>query len=101
MVRGTEAHEPAHLLSPEKVLRGGYVTRASRYEPTHAVTNDADLVHGRGPGVNELFEHHRKRPPVRRDVQAAVVMEVNRRVPEVTRQRSAMIVAEPFPLPVV
>ena len=61
-------------------------------EATHAVPEEHELVDGKRPRCDELLEHGRKRPAVRRDVKTAVVAKVERRVTKVACERRAVIV---------
>jgi hypothetical protein len=57
-----------------------------------------ELRYRNRPAFHEIFELRGELAPVGRDVEAAVVVQVDRRIPEVVRERSTVIV--PFALPV-
>ena len=77
------------------------VASAARHQPAHAVAEDHQLVELRGPLGDQLLEQRGEGAPVGRDVQAAVVEEIDRRVAEVACERGAMVVPQPEPPPVV
>ncbi len=62
---------------------------------------DDHLVDGSRPLAVELIEQRRERAAVRRDVEAAVVVEVDRGVSQIARERRAVIVPTPRPVPIV
>jgi hypothetical protein len=77
------------------------MTGAARDEPTHAVPHQHEFGYRHRPAMRELFEPFGERTPVDGDVEAAVVVQIDRRVPEVAPQRGAVIVSFALPLQVV
>jgi hypothetical protein len=77
------------------------VTGAARDEAAHAVSEDRELVDRHRPRGDELLEEIGERATVGRDMEAAVVVEVDRREAEVVRQRRPVVEALSSPLPVV
>src|SRR5579863_8606146 len=101
MVGGSEADQSAQLSSPELTFHFAKVASAAGDQPAHAVSEERQLREGCGPSCNELFEQHRQRSPVGRDVQPAVVVKINGSVSQVPRERSPVVMPVPAPLPVV
>ena len=101
VVGRAEADELGELAPPAVSGELAVVAGAARHQAAHAVTDDHQLVDGHGPGGDERLELRGEAAPVGRDVQAAVVIEVDRRVAEVARQRRAVVVPEPQPLAIV
>jgi hypothetical protein len=77
------------------------VASATRHQPAHAVADDHQLLELRRPLGDQLLEQRREGAPVGRDVQTAVVEEIDRRVAEVACERGAMVMPQPEPPPVV
>ena len=77
------------------------VAGAARDEPSHAVPDQHELGQRHGPVAHQSFELVGERAPVLADVEPAVVVQIDRRVAEVARQRRAVIVALALPLQVV
>jgi hypothetical protein len=71
------------------------------HQTAHAVRDDHHLVEGHGPRCDQPFEQPGELAPVRRDVQPAVVVEVDRGEPEIARERRTVVVSLPSPLPIV
>jgi hypothetical protein len=62
------------------------VASAPRDEASHAVPDDHELGQRHRPAPYEGFESFGERAPVRRDVEAAVVVQIYRRVAEIPAQ---------------
>ncbi len=70
-------------------------------ESAHAVAQQHQALDPMRPSRGELFQLLRERFPVGREVQPCVVVQVDRRVAKVTRQRGAVIVPVARPLQIV
>ena len=101
VVRRAQADQPAQRAPPTVAGRLGHVAGAARDEAAHAVPDDRQLLDGQRPGRDERLEERAQFAPVGGDVQAAVVVQPQRRVAEIAREGGSVLMAEPPPLPVV
>src|SRR5712671_4558453 len=83
MVRRPEENDLPERAPPAMSGNLAGVAGAARHEPSHAVGEDGQLLDRKRPSRDEILEQRRQPPAVRRDVQAAVVMSVDRGVSEV------------------
>ena len=91
-MRRAQEDDRAQLVAPSMLHLFRVVTRAPREQPTHAVGDDRDRLDGDRPLRDELLEQRVERPSVRGDVQAAVVVEMHRRVSEIARRLPRLVV---------
>ena len=70
-------------------------------EPTHAVADKHQSGQRHRPALHKGFERFGECAAVDGDMDAAVVVQINGRVPEVTRQGGAVIVPLASPLQIV
>ena len=66
------------------------VAGAPRHQATHRVPDQGDLIHGHRPRRDAASSRSSSSPPVLGDVAAGVVANVQRGVPELTRQAEAV-----------
>jgi len=97
MVRRSEEDEVPQLRHPPLTRSGRHVTSAPRNEPAHAVGDDGHFLDRHGPLLDEALEQRGERAAVRRDVQPAVVVQVDRRVSEVAGEGGSVVVSLPGP----
>ena len=104
LVRRAQAHEVVDACRPAQAAaldQRGVVQRAARHQAAHAVAQHHQAFDRHRPGVEQPFHQLRQDAAVGRDTEAAVVVQVDRRVAQLARQRVAMIVARTLPLQVV
>jgi hypothetical protein len=86
---------------PSVARQRAVMAGAAGDEPTHAVPDEHEVGQRHRPELHQGFEQFGERPPIGRDMEPAVVMQIDRRVREVVRQRGAVIVAFALPLQIV
>jgi hypothetical protein len=80
---------------------GGVMAGASSDQSTHAVADDHQFTGLHRPDLQQGIEQIRECAPVDGDMKTAVVVEIDRRVAEVSRQCGAVVVSLPVPLQIV
>ena len=101
VMRRAEEDELVETPQPRVARQRAVVAGAAGDEPAHAVPDEHELGQRHRPALHQRFEQLGERAPVGRDVEAAVVVQIDRRVPEVARQRGAVIVSLALPLQIV
>ena len=101
VVRCAQAHQVIDTRSPGLAGLGALVQRAAREQAAHAVAEQHDTLERQRPGVEQSLQQPGQLGAVRRDVQAAVVVQVDGAVTAVAGQRGAVVVAFAAPLQIV
>ena len=99
-MRRAEENDAAHVLRPRVTQRIGVVQRAACDEAAHAVAEQHEFLDVDRPRAHERLELRGERAAIGRDVQAAVVVQVDRRVVRIAFERGAMVMAVAPPLQV-
>ncbi len=100
-VRRSKKHHVPKKLPPTVVRPLGEEAGAARDESSHAVADEGDFLQGNRPIRRERFEQGCKLQTVRCDGEAAVVVEIKRKVSQFLCQRRAVIMAVAVPLQIV
>jgi hypothetical protein len=93
VVRRAEEDRVAELAEPAVPRHRAVVHGAAHQQAAHAVADERELLQRLRPLLGQALELLRQRVAVDRDMQAAVVVQVDAREAEFARQRRAMVVA--------
>ena len=91
MVRRAQKHQMPELCQPAMTGTGCMVAGTARHQAAHAVRQQRQFLHRLRPGAQQLLQQVGQLLAVGGRVQAAVVVQVNRRAAELFRQRQAVV----------
>jgi len=100
-MRRADEDELVEPPQPVVVRQRAVMARAMGDEPAHAVPDQHELGQRYRPESHQVLEQSRKHAPVDGDMEAAVVVQINRRIREVAGERRAVIVSLALPLQIV
>ena len=100
MMRRSQRHHAPQLRTPSELFALRNVTRASSNEPTHAMAKQIDFRDSVWPSANDSLEKVRELSAILGNMNAAVVVEVDRRE-ALLGEFSAVVMTVPQPLPVI
>ena len=100
-MRRAEEDELVEVPQPFVARQRAVMAGAAGDETAHAVPDEHELAHRHRPELQQGLEQIGERSPVDGNMKAAVVVQIDRRVPEVARQRGAVIVPLAPPLQIV
>ena len=101
VVRRAKENELAQTPRPIVSRLSAVMARASRHQASHAAPEDNQLLQRDGPFGGKSLQQTGKRAPVDGNMQAGVVVQIYRGVPQIAGERCAVIMAVPMPIAVV
>jgi hypothetical protein len=101
MVRRSEKEQFPELPWPSMQGDCAIVARAARDEPTHAVADDAQILQRHRPFRDQILQQIGEGAAVCRNIESAVVVQIDGGIAEVAGQCRAVVVPLPLPFPVV